>query len=210
MTPSRFVILFLLSAFVWSGCSNVTFTEPMPLNRRDLPKFPSKWHGTWSDGKDMTVTIGESYFEGDDLEKVALGEDVLLRRFHGHLVLNQPEENGKWSVLLGRRWKDELKLWTFDGAEEAKVAVWSTILNDSSITEFTRDEELGVKAYTLAPQNNAAFRKLITEGGPLSPTPCGGSTPEALRLSLSHSMPPHPNSRGSKSPGCSPCVGSGN
>jgi len=165
MTPSRFVILFLLSAFVWSGCSNVTFTEPMPLNRRDLPKFPSKWRGTWSDGKDMTVTIGESYFEGDDLEKVALGEDVLLRRFHGHLVLNQPEENGKWSVLLGRRWKDELKLWTFDGAEEAKVAVWSTILNDSSITEFTRDEELGVKAYTLAPQNNAAYQKLITEGG---------------------------------------------
>ena len=165
MTPSRFVILFLLSAFVWSGCSNVTFTEPMPLNRRDLPKFPSKWRGTWSDGTDMTVTIGESYFEGDDLEKVALGEDVLLRRFHGHLVLNQPEENGKWSVLLGRRWKDELKLWTFDGAEEAKVAVWSTILNDSSITEFTRDEELGVKAYTLAPQNNAAFRKLITERG---------------------------------------------
>ena len=70
MTPSRFVILFLLGAFVWSGCSNVTFTEPMPLNRRDLPKFPSKWRGTWSDGKDMTVTIGESYFEGDDLEKV--------------------------------------------------------------------------------------------------------------------------------------------
>ena len=40
MTPSRFVILFLLSAFVWSGCSNVTFTEPMPLNRRDLPSSP--------------------------------------------------------------------------------------------------------------------------------------------------------------------------
>ena len=165
MTPSRLVILFLLSALVWSGCSNVTFTEPMPLNRRDLTKFPPKWRGTWSDGKDMTITINESSFESTDLEKIALGEDVLLRSFHGHLVLNQPEENGKWSVLLGRRWKDELKLWTFDGAEEAKVAVWSTILNDSSITEFTRDEELGVKAYTLAPQNNAAFRKLITEGG---------------------------------------------
>ena len=165
MTPSRLVILFLLSALVWSGCSNVTFTEPMPLNRRDLSKFPPKWRGTWSDGKDMTITINESSFESTDLEKMALGEDVLLRRFHGHLVLNQPEENGKWSVLLGRRWKDELKLWTFDGAEEAKVAVWSTILNDRYITEFTRDEELGVKAYTLAPQNNAAFRKLITEEG---------------------------------------------
>jgi hypothetical protein len=113
----------------------------------------------------MTITIGECYFEGDNLEKVALSEDVLLRRFHGHLVLNQPQENGKWSVLLGRRCKDELKFWTFDGSEESKVAVWSTILNDSSITEFTRDEELGVKAYTLAPQNNAAFRKLITERG---------------------------------------------
>ena len=91
----------------------------MPMNRRDLPKFPPKWRGIWSDGNDMTITIGESYFEGDDLDKMTLGEDVRLRRFHGHLVLNQPEENGKWSVLLGRRWKDELKLLTFDGSEAA-------------------------------------------------------------------------------------------
>lgn len=165
MNPFRFATFALLGALMWTGCSNVTFTEPMPMNRRDLPKFPPKWHGTWSDGDEMTVTIGESYFEGSDLDKMTLSEDVLLRRFHGHLVLNQPEENGKWSVLLGRRWKDELKLWTFDGSEDAKVAVWGTILNDSSITAFTHDEELGVKAYTLAPQNNAAFRKLITKGG---------------------------------------------
>ena len=165
MNPFRFATFALLGVLMWTGCSNVTFTEPMPMNRRDLPKFPPKWHGTWSDGDEMTVTIGESYFEGGDLDKKTLSEDVLLRRFHGHLVLNQPEENGKWSVLLGRRWKDELKLWTFDGSEDAKVAVWGTILNDSSITAFTHDEELGVKAYTLAPQNNAAFRKLITKGG---------------------------------------------
>ena len=165
MIPFRFVTLVLLGALMWTGCSNVTFTEPMPMNRRDLPKFPPKWQGTWSDGDEMTITIGESYFEGNDLEKMTLGEDVLLRRFHGHLVLNQPEENGKWSVLLGRRWKDELRLWTFDGSDDAKVALWGTILNDSSITEFMGDDELGVKTYTLAPENNAAFRKLITKGG---------------------------------------------
>ena len=165
MIPFRFITLVLLGALMWTGCSNVTFTEPMPMNRRDLPKFPQTWQGTWSDGDEMTITIGESYFEGNDLDKMILGEDVLLRRFHGHLVLNQPEENDKWSVLLGRRWKDELKLWTFDGSDDAKVAVWGTILNDSAITEFMRDEELGVKTYTLAPENNAAFRKLITQGG---------------------------------------------
>ena len=165
MTPFRFVTFVLLGALMWTGCSNVTFTEPMPMNRRDLPKFPTKWQGTWSDGDEMTITIGESYFEGNDLEKMTLGDDVLLRRFHGHLVLNQPEENGKWSVLLGRRWKDELRLWTFDGSDDAKVAVWGAILNDSAITEFMRDEELGVKTYTLAPETNASFRKLITQGG---------------------------------------------
>ena len=165
MIPFRFVTFMLLGALVWTGCSNVTFAEPMPMNRRDLPKFPPKWRGMWTEAYDMTLTIGESYFEGDDLDKMTLGEDVRLRRFHGHLVLNQPEENGKWSVLLGRRWKDELKLLTFDGSEDAKLAVWSGILNDSSIMEFMRDEELGVKTYTLAPENNAAFRKLITEGG---------------------------------------------
>ena len=165
MIPFRFVIVVLLGALMWTGCSNVTFTEPMPMNRQDLPKFPVKWRGTWSDGDEMTITIGESYFEGNDLDKMTLGKDVLLRRFHGHLVLNQPEENGKWSVLLGRRWKDELRLWTFDGSDDAKVAIWGTVLNDSAITEFMRDEELAVKTYTLAPENNAAFRKLITTGG---------------------------------------------
>ena len=165
MIPFRFVNLVLISALMWTGCSNVTFTEPMPMNRQDLPKFPAKWRGTWSDGDEMTITIGESYFEGNDLDKMTLGKDVLLRRFHGHLVLNQPEENGKWSVLLGRRWKDELRLWTFDGSDDAKVAIWGTVLNDSAITEFMRDEELAVKTYTLAPENNAAFRKLITTGG---------------------------------------------
>ncbi|MAI22838.1 MAG: hypothetical protein CL828_02175 [Crocinitomicaceae bacterium] len=165
VTTPRLVICFLFAALVLGSCSNVTFTEPMPLNRRDLPKFPPKWRGGWTDSDDMVITIGDTYFEGNDLDKIMLSENVLLRRFHGHLVLNQPEENGEWSILLGRRWKDELKLWTFDGSEDSKVAAWAAVLNDSSITEFVSDEQLEVKSYVLDPENNAAFRKLITEGG---------------------------------------------
>ena len=57
-------------------------------------------------------------------------------------------------VLLGRRCKDELKFWTFDGLRNPKK-VWSTILNDSSITEFTHDEELA--SYTLVRKTTPPF-----------------------------------------------------
>lgn len=165
MTAPRFVFLALLASLLWSGCSNVTFTEPMPLNRRNLAKFPKKWQGPWTDGGDMTVVINANSFEGDDLEKMVLGEDALLRRFHGHLVVNQQEENGQWSVLLAKRSKDEFTLWQFDGNDEDAVAVWRSALNDSSITSQVSKSELKIESYVLAPENNAAFRKLITQGG---------------------------------------------
>ena len=165
MTAIRFVCLAILVSFLWSGCSNVTFTEPMPLNRRNLAKFPKNWQGTWTDGSDLTVVISENSFEGDDLEKMILGEHALLRRFHGHLVVSQQQENGQWTVLLAKRSKDEFTLWQFDGNDDAAVAVWRTALNDSSITSHVSDSELKIESYVLGPENNAAFRKLITQGG---------------------------------------------
>jgi hypothetical protein len=165
MTASRFACISLFACILWSGCSNVSFTEPMPLNRRNLTKFPHKWQGTWTDGGDLTVIISEHSFEGDDMDRMVLGEDALLRRFHGHLVVNQQEENGNWTVLLGKRSKDEFTLWQFDGNDEDAVEAWKSALNDSSITSNVSDSVLKIESYVLAPENNAAFRKLITQGG---------------------------------------------
>lgn len=158
--------LILLGAILWSGCSNVTFTDPLPLNRRDLDHFPKKWQGTWSDGEDLTITIAPSYFvDSDSEEKVTLGEQALLRRFHGYLVLNQMGDDGAhWSVLLGRRWKDEIKIWNFDEENAEAVAVWRQVLADANAFEEA-SKLSGKTTYVLSPENNAAFRKLITQGG---------------------------------------------
>ena len=49
--------LLLLLALAVTGCTNVTFPEPMPLKRNDLTAFPSRWQGTWKDDKGETFII---------------------------------------------------------------------------------------------------------------------------------------------------------
>lgn len=166
MLNLRLLSFLLLGAMLWSGCSNVTFTDPLPLNRRDLTHFPKKWQGTWTDGADLTVEIASGYFvDSDSEEKITLGEQALLRRFHGYIVLNQIQDDGeRWSVLLGRRWKDEIKVWNFDEENAEAVAVWREVLATSEGLEET-SKISGKTAYVLSPENNAAFRKLITQGG---------------------------------------------
>ena len=166
MMNPRLVLTALLGTVLWSGCSNVTFTDPLPLDRRDINHFPNKWQGTWTDGEDLTIEIAAQYFvDADSEEKIVLGEQAVLRRFHGYLVLNQIQDDGEhWSVLLGRRWKDEIKVWNFDEANAEAVAVWRQVLADGSAIEESAKLS-GKTAYVLSPENNAAFRKLITQGG---------------------------------------------
>lgn len=161
---TRFVLPFIFAAFVWTGCTTASFTDPMPLNRRNLNHFPAKWQGTWTDGNGLTLQIhpGHLYDEQSE-ETIVLGETALLRRFHGYLVLNKQEEDpSRWTVTLGRRWKDEIHLWEFESSNEEAVAVWREILQAESLQSVGEGEK---QTYVLSPENNAAFRQLITRGG---------------------------------------------
>ena len=161
---TRLILFMLIGAFFWTGCSSVTFTEPMPLGRRDLDQFPAKWQGTWTDGDNLTVEIHPSMvFDEGSEDTIQLGEQAKLRRFHGYLVLSQGlDDPSRWSVTLGRRWKDEIYLWKFDQDDADAVAVWSEVLNTAAVEQV---EVLGKTAHVLSPENNAAFRKLLTQGG---------------------------------------------
>jgi len=160
----RFLLPCLLALLCWTGCTNATFTEPMPLNRRDLNHFPGKWQGTWTNGDDLTVQIHPThiYMESSD-ETIQLGQTARLRRFHGYLVLSQAQDDPqRWNITLGRRWKDEIKLWEFEAKNEAAVAVWQEILQAEGLESAGQGEK---QSYVLSPENNSAFRKLITQGG---------------------------------------------
>ena len=166
--------LFLSALILFTGCVEVTFPEPMPMNRRSLTCFPTAWQGVWtaveSESETETITISSSQIElGDDL--LLLGENAMVRRFSGYLVLSiSSEENeGRWQIYLGEITQGVLHVYTFDGNEEEKVKIWELVLGEEGVewvAESVDDSEL--KEYHLNPENNIAFRELITKGG-LSP-----------------------------------------
>jgi hypothetical protein len=150
-----------------TGCSEVTFKEPVPLNRRSLHAFPKAWHGEWMDAEGDVYAIAGSGFTSSDsaAEPVQLGPSVLLKRFQGYLVLNQQQDNGGWEVLLAKRKKDRLLLYQFEASNEASVAVWEAILGGSMQQEAAPSLDANRKSYVLSPENNLAFRQLILKGG---------------------------------------------
>ena len=160
----RILLALSLGVLIFTGCSNVTFEEPLPQNRRNLNDFPAKWQGTWSDGENLTVVIKPNSFHdinspGDSL---VIGADVLIRRFHGYLVINQIGTDGNYQIVLARRWKDEVKLFSFESSDDA-LAVWSEVLNTTF--ESRSENPLEKESYVLKPENNLTFRQLLMKGG---------------------------------------------
>jgi len=136
----------------------------MPQQRRNLKDFPDKWQGTWSDNEHLTLVIHPTSFydENSPADSMVIGTDVLIRRFHGYLVLNQIGDNGQYQVVLARRWKDEIKVYAFD-SNEAAMAVWQQVLHGSF--EARSENPLEKETYILKPENNLAFRQLLMNGG---------------------------------------------
>jgi len=93
---------------------------------------------------------------------MVVGTDVLLRRFHGYLVVNQMGDNGQYQIVLARRWKDEVKIYAFESSEDA-LAVWQEVLGGSF--EARSENPLEKETYILKPDNNLAFRQLLMKGG---------------------------------------------
>lgn len=158
----RILALVGLTAAVAAGCSTVTFEEPMPLNRRDLPRFPKNWRGTWLDDNGDTYFIAEHHFtDGDSTEVYILGESNRLRRYRDCLVFNNLNDNGGWNVILARRRGGVIQLYHFDASDEAKVALWKAELNGSDGAGLTASGPAAKQSYHLDPENNAAWRHLV-------------------------------------------------
>lgn len=160
----RILLVLVFGALVLSGCSNIAFEEPMPHQRRNLKSFPAKWQGTWSDDENLSLVITPASFYdvSSPSDSMVLGKDVLLRRFHGYLVVNQIGDNGNYQIVLARRWKDVVNVYSFESSDDA-MAVWQEVLNGSF--EARSENPLEKETYILNPENNLAFRQLIMKGG---------------------------------------------
>lgn len=168
MNRIPFFLVVLVGVTFLTGCFDVTFEEPMPLRHRNLAHFPKTWRGQWMNDEGERIQIGEYSFANEDSSEVyLLGESHVLRRYRDCLVLNQWQDEGGWGVVVARRRGGTIQLYTFDGSDEAKVAIWREVLGESTSSKQVMVQSgIGPKTqYHLAPENNAAWRKLLQQGG---------------------------------------------
>ncbi|MDE0916744.1 MAG: hypothetical protein OSA04_00415 [Flavobacteriales bacterium] len=169
------LIISLGALILFTGCVEVTFTEPMPLNRRDKTHFPDSWLGEWtstaqSDELDERLMINSQYVTFGT-ETLVLGAENVLRKFAGYHILSTKSENSeRWNLLLAKRSKDVLHVYKFDGTDKEKAAIWEETLrtNEGEGFEAVKKKDGAqekVSEYKLNPENNRIFRKLIKEGG---------------------------------------------
>ncbi|HHZ81152.1 MAG TPA: hypothetical protein EYN28_06720 [Flavobacteriales bacterium] len=173
---TRISLLFALGALVlFTGCVEVTFPGPMPMNRRDKTHFPKCWEGDWtfveqSDDLEEHLTVYSQFITFGD-ETLVLGNANVLRKFAGYHILSLTnEDSDRWKLILAKRNKDVLSIYQFSAKTDEKVAVWKSILDTDGgsgyeeVSKKSGNEEK-VREYKLSPENNAAFRKLIKQGG---------------------------------------------
>ena len=109
--------LFMAVLTLLTSCNpKVQFNEPMPPGRYNLPNIPKAFRGEIVDG-DEVWTIGKDTVRMDD-EVMVNGEDFLLRRMAGHVVMSQPvAETGQWEVFLLKREGDVFRTASFEDDE---------------------------------------------------------------------------------------------
>ena len=171
------LIISLGALILFTGCVEVTFSEPMPLNRRDKTHFPNSWLGEWtsaSQGDDLEehLTINSQYVSfGTETDALVLGTENVLRKFAGyHILSTRSEDSDRWNLLLAKRSKDVLHVYKFDGSDKEKAAIWEEILSSNEGVGFEAVKKKDgaqekVSEYKLNPENNRIFRTLIQKGG---------------------------------------------
>ncbi len=176
MKPST-LILSLGAIILFTGCVEVTFTEPMPLNRRDKTHFPNSWLGEWTstsqdDDLGEHLTINAQYVTfGTGNDAIVLGTENVLRKFAGyHILSSKSEDSDRWNLMFAKRSKDVLHIYEFDGSDDEKVAIWEEILSTNEGEAFEVVKKMDgaqekVSEYKLYPKNNRIFRALIRKGG---------------------------------------------
>lgn len=175
MVRKKILLMAFSALLMLSGCIEVTFPEPMPMNRCDKNHFPKSWQGEWtfseqSDDLEENLTINSQYVSfGTD--QIVLGEENILRKFAGYYILSSKANNSqRWNLLLAKRDKDVIHVYHFDGKDVEKAKFWEALLKDDTRNGFetirkSEGDTDRIREYKLNPKNNRAFRELIKSGG---------------------------------------------
>ena len=167
MSP-RYSLLILLAVLVASCNPSIQFEEPMPPSRWNLSNIPKVFRGEIRDGNEVwfigkdTVRIErrvDGELEGE--QTLVNGEDFLLRKMAGHLVVNQPvPETGHWEIRLFRKQGDEMVMGEFEDDDPVLVRL-ATLLEKAPLKKKSPGTP-GYK-YTLLSPSSKEFKAMLKE-----------------------------------------------
>jgi len=169
---TKHLTTFILGlSLLFTGCVEVTFPEPMPLNRRDKAFFPKNLHGVWyyvGDENDLedSLTIYSEFIDFGE-KPLILNEKNKLRKFNGYFILSTSEDREeRWVIYLAKYSDNVLSIYDFDGEDEEKIAIWEEVLLGDAVEKIQKEGgSSNLKEIRLNPSNNYEFRQLINRGG---------------------------------------------
>jgi hypothetical protein len=100
-----------------SSCNpKVQFDGPMPPSRWDLPNIPKVYRGEYGTDEERWIVGKDSIWLDDEI--MVNGEDFVLRKMAGYLVMSQPvPKTGNWEVRVIRREGDAFRMGEFEDRE---------------------------------------------------------------------------------------------
>jgi len=160
-TLSLPTLLVLPVIVLLTSCQpSIQFNEAMPPGRFDLPNIPRAFRGEIVDG-DETWRIGKDSIHMDDKVMVN-GQDFVLRRMAGHLLMSQPvPETGHWEVRIIKREGDEFLLGRFEDDDD--VLKRMAILMETAPEPKTSGGKPSYR-YVLVSPTAKEFRAVLKEG----------------------------------------------
>jgi len=161
MKLPSFPILLLSAVVSLMACHpKVQFEEPMPPGRFNLPNIPKAFRGEIVDGDDVW-RIGKDTIGFADGVMVN-GQDFLLRRMAGHLVMSHPvTETGHWEVIVLKREGDAFRTAGFED-DQAMLTRMATLLE--APLEHKKSGGYPEYSYVLLSPTAKEFRAILKEG----------------------------------------------
>lgn len=162
MKTFSFPTLLVLPVIVLlTSCKpSVQFNEAMPPGRFDLPNIPRAYRGDIVDGEDIW-RIGKDSIQMDDWVMVN-GQDFVLRRMAGHLLMSQPvPETGHWVVTVIKRDGDQFRTGHFEDDDELLKRM--AILMETEPEPKKSGGKPGYR-YVLVSPTAKEFRAVLKEG----------------------------------------------
>lgn len=166
----RQILTLLIGILLISSCSEVRFSQPQPLNGKEVEKFPNEFIGKYlgSEGDTLVVTANCFHFADDEVKKLCSDRVMLKRKGDLHIIsckevlmAGERMERKGWEVLPFELIDDSLIVYFLNTTNEENST--STISSLENILEVEKifNAEGKIEYYYIDPSIKE-FEKILS------------------------------------------------